>query len=451
MKAEDRMVTDINEEGLTNGKLGAKKKSTYENIIKEDVDTIQSDNTILSNDEILKLRPFTGNDKAPRIMVASELTDPVFFSKMICDFVNGKTTITTRNGQPLTAKDIDALYIITKHDGIPMRNILALNVPKLIHFSITTLGTTKWEQGVMKYTDMLDRIQDFIKQGLDPNSVTIRIDPIVPGVTKIKDVENVIKRSTEMGIKNIRFSVMQFYRTTAKFMIDNGFDYTQYFDPIMATASQVIDENGNTVDASSITYQTRQAPNAPIIGKYVEGQLLEPVFRYQTPDRDNGNSNDIIWWQPAYKKYARKDVNISVGEKIKAIADKYGVTLSSCAMPSYLPAGIEHVGCLSADAINNMLGTHIPNDEDHQSKQRKLCSCYGGKSDILNYNKYCASSCLYCYAHHNSDKALNYYNLDGTLKQNNFTRTRTKEEMDELDDSKFDDDYMNFCKGINKY
>jgi len=37
-------------------------------------------------------------------------------------------------------------------------------------------------------------------------------------------------------------------------------------------------------------------------------------------------------------------------------------------MPSYLPAGIEHVGCLSADAINNMLGTHIPNDEDHQSK-----------------------------------------------------------------------------------
>jgi len=60
----------------------------------------------------------------------------------------------------------------------------------------------------MKYADMLDRIQDFIKQGLDPNSVTIRIDPIVPGVTKIKDVENVIKRATEMGIKNIRFSVM---------------------------------------------------------------------------------------------------------------------------------------------------------------------------------------------------------------------------------------------------
>lgn len=158
-----------------------------------------------------------------------------------------------------------------------------------------------------------------------------------------------------------------------------------------------------------------------------------------------------MWWQPMFKKYAKKEVNIGIGEKIKAIADKYGVKLSSCAMPSYLPSGIEHVGCLSVDAVNNMLGTHIPNDESSQSKQRKLCSCYGGKSDILSYNKHCASSCLYCYAHHNADKTLNYYNPDGTLKQNNFTHTRTEEEMNKLDDSKFDDDYMNFCRGINKY
>ena len=30
---------------------------------------------------------------------------------------------------------------------------------------------------------------------------------------------------------------------------------------------------------------------------------------------------------------------------------------------------------------------------------------------------------MYCYAHHNSDKMLNYYNEDGTLKDNAFTRT----------------------------
>lgn len=48
------------------------------NTYKENVATLESDKTILSNEEILKLRPFTGNDKAPRIAVASEHTDPVF-------------------------------------------------------------------------------------------------------------------------------------------------------------------------------------------------------------------------------------------------------------------------------------------------------------------------------------------------------------------------------------
>lgn len=45
----------------------------------ESFQTIQSDKTILSNTELIKLRPYAGNN--PRIAVASEHTDPVFFSK----------------------------------------------------------------------------------------------------------------------------------------------------------------------------------------------------------------------------------------------------------------------------------------------------------------------------------------------------------------------------------
>nr|DAF73465.1 MAG TPA: ATP dependent DNA helicase [Caudoviricetes sp.] len=63
------------------------------NTYKENVATLESDKTILSNEEILKLRPFTGNDKAPRIAVASEHTDPVFFAKKIKDFFEGKTSV----------------------------------------------------------------------------------------------------------------------------------------------------------------------------------------------------------------------------------------------------------------------------------------------------------------------------------------------------------------------
>ena len=104
------------------------------------------------------------------------------------------------------------------------------------------------------------------------------------------------------------------------------------------------------------------------------------------------------------------------------IANKYGVKLSTCAEPGVIP-GISKQGCLSVQQINNILGTHIEDKAEANNRQRQLCTCYGGKVDILRYNSNCASSCMYCYAHHNSDKMLNYYNEDGTLKDNAFTRT----------------------------
>jgi len=50
------------------------------------------------------------------------------------------------------------MYLITKHDGLPLVELANLNIPKFYHFSITTLGGSKWEPGVMKYNDLLDRI-----------------------------------------------------------------------------------------------------------------------------------------------------------------------------------------------------------------------------------------------------------------------------------------------------
>ncbi|MFR0885663.1 MAG: DUF1848 family protein [Lachnospira eligens] len=102
------------------------------------------------------------------------------------------------------------------------------------------------------------------------------------------------------------------------------------------------------------------------------------------------------------------------------LKNKYGVNMSTCAEPFNIE-GISKEACLSVAAINNMLGTSIP--ETATGKQRALCSCYGGKTDLLRYDNKCASSCIYCYAHHNNNKNLNYYNEDGTLKDNPFTRS----------------------------
>jgi DNA repair photolyase len=109
------------------------------------------------------------------------------------------------------------LQLMTKHDGEPLLAMLKLNIKKNIHFSITTLGGSKFEPGVMKWNDMMDRIEALIntkhegKQLLDPNSVTIRIDPIIPGVTNFADVEALIKRAKDLGINKYRFSVLDSY------------------------------------------------------------------------------------------------------------------------------------------------------------------------------------------------------------------------------------------------
>lgn len=325
---------------------------------------LSSEKTILTNEEILTLHPFTGNDKFPRIAVASEKTDPAFFAKQLEDFFSGKTTVKDYFGNTFTANDMDAMYIITKHDGLPMRKILQIQKPKIIHFSITTLGATKWEPGVMKWQDMIERVGSFIKQGLDPKMVTLRIDPIIPGVTKLKDVEALIKRASELGIKNVKFSVLDYYSTTAPFMMNLGYDY---------------EKSG---------YE--KLPN----GKF--------------------------------KRNAKPEIIKGVSEKMLQIANKYGVKLSTCAEPGVIP-GISKQGCLSVQQVNNILGTHIEDKGEANNKQRQLCTCYGGKVDVLQYNSNCASSCMYCYAHHNGDRMLNYYNEDGTLKDNVYTQTKPEQ------------------------
>lgn len=341
---------------------------------------ISSPNTILTNEEILALHPFTGSDTHPRIAVASEKTDPVFFAKDLENFFSGKTTIKDRIGNTFTANDIDALYIITKHDGLPMRRILSIQKPKIIHFSITTLGNTKYEPGVMKWQDMIERVGKFIKQGLDPNMVTLRVDPIVPGVTKIKDVDALIKRASEFGIKNVRFSVMDYYRTTSIFMKNLGYDYEKH--------------------------------------GYIK--------------RSDGE----------FYTHAKPEVIKDISEKMLQIANKYGVKLSTCAEPGVMP-GITKQGCLSVQQINNILGTHIEDKGLANSKQRPLCSCYGGKVDVLRYDQRCSSSCVYCYAHHNRDKILKYYNEDGTLKDIPLTRTDEKQVIQKKQNNNPQDYTMN--------
>lgn len=327
----------------------------------ESEQVISSERTILSNEE-LQYWNKQGVGEMPRILVGSERTDPAFHVKTILDILDGKTTVPewgVVDGKrtivnQVSGKDFAGLYLITKHDGLPMLKLLQTKIPKLIHFSITGLGGTKYEPGVMKYNDLLDRISDYIKQGLDPNSVTIRIDPIVPGVTTKEDIETIVRRASEMGIKRIRFSIMDAYPNTKVSMTKLGYDFSTYY--------------GNSFSAN--------------------------------------------------KEYIDDICNFML-----ALKSKYDITLGTCA-EAIAREGISKEGCLSVGAVNSMLGTSIEDKGTDNNNQRKLCTCYGGKVDALQYNNKCVSHCVYCYAKHENNAAMRYYNEDGSLKDNVFTRTR---------------------------
>jgi DNA repair photolyase len=78
-----------------------------------------------------------------------------------------------------------------------------------VSFSITGLGNTTIEPGVMKYNDLLDNIEKLVKVGiLDPRTTTVRVDPILPGVSSIEDLRKIIERAVAIGVRKFVTSPM---------------------------------------------------------------------------------------------------------------------------------------------------------------------------------------------------------------------------------------------------
>ena len=336
-----------------------------ENVIRT-IDTLNSDNNELSENEKEVIKAKLGN--RPRVLIASEATDPVFHSKQI------KKLVEDELAKPIEQRRFHMMYLITKHDGIPFKELAELKIPKFVHFSITSLGGSKYEPGVMKMDDLLDRIETFIKDGvLNPNLVTIRIDPIIPGVTKKEDIRHIIERAKAMGISQFKFSLMDSYgnyedRFIVKKMRELNYPWETYYNVVTnSNGRQIIDFN----------------PKQEYINDF-----------YSYMDNLAEEFNIKVW---------------TCGENPKNITLKRVRT---------------NVGCVNVEAMNKAMGT---TDISYtRGRQRKDCSCYGNKVDACDYGSTCASSCVYCYAKHNGDAVMRYYDENGNLLDNDFTRTVKK-------------------------
>lgn len=83
-------------------------------------------------------------------MSVSRVTDPAFFSKEIISFLEQNSRKSLSDPTRITA-----IELWSKHDGLPIRDILEAcdkyRVAPMVSFSITGLGGTALEGGVMKY------------------------------------------------------------------------------------------------------------------------------------------------------------------------------------------------------------------------------------------------------------------------------------------------------------
>ena len=79
--------------------------------------------------------------------------------------------------------------------------------------------------------------------------------------------------------------------------------------------------------------------------------------------------------------------------KFQELEKKYGVTISSCAIP-----GFNKTACISAKLLESLHDKHLP-IEDKPGRSRPLCGC--SKSiDIGGWPpKKCYTGCQYCYSH----------------------------------------------------
>lgn len=300
---------------------------------------------------------------------ASRHSDAAMFSKKIINEIEANSMY--EFGSP---KRMYALEVWSKHDGKPMRDILKAchknRVAPIVSFSVTTLGGSVFEPGVMKWEDMRDKIAAYIDEGLiDPATTTIRIDPIVPGLTKQEDVKDAIEQFNKLGITKFVVSMMQSYGSTdglkgfnrnglpkdrgvVRIMQERGYDFKPYYD---------IDKSG----------KFKHFPKENVTAEW--GAFFNSIIK------EHNNSFDIL----------------------------------SCSTSM----GLKPSACLDPNIIQHLIQS--VDFDSSSSEERNNCKCPNRYGDMLTFNDKCWSSCGYCYYAHGQNNALKYYDEEGNLLTDN--------------------------------
>lgn len=372
---------------------------------------------VFTKEEQEQIKKALGEDKKLQVMSVSRMTDPVFFTKEIINFLaeNAKKPFTD-------ATRVNAVEIWSKHDGIPMQDLLRAckkyKVAPMVSFSITGLGDTTLERGVMKYNDLLDRIEKYIKAGdLNPNTTTIRIDPILIGETNLDDIKAIVNRAKSMGIKKFVSSLVQSYGyldgtprdrkvtsgiNTAMAREHRTYDWDKYY-------GRITQEDF----AASETFVNKYRATHPR-ASWLEMVSAGAAEGVRVVSRSSIGKIHFI---------PKQEYIEEIGKVLLEINKDPEIELETC---SFVIKGLRASACLDPLILERITGVDVtdPNGRYKRDTSRPDCMCYGAHSDMFRMNeKKCFSSCAYCYAGKSDSSAISYYNEDGSLKDTIYTRT----------------------------
>ena len=360
-----------------------------------------------------------------QVMSVSRMTDPIFFTKEIIKFLeeNAKKPFTDPTR-------VNAIEIWSKHDGMPMQDLLRAckkyKVAPMVSFSITGLGDTTLERGVMKYNDLIDRIEKLVQSGdLNPNTTTIRIDPILVGETNFEDVKTIVNRCKQIGIKKFVTSLVQSY---------GYLDGTPRDRKVVSGINEAMQRDGRTYDWDKYYGRVTNQDYAASKDFVQQYQNQHPKASWSEIVSAGAAQGIRVVTQSSIGKIhfiPKQEYIDEIGKILLEINKDPEIELETC---SFFIKGLRASACLDPLIIERITGVDVTDENGRYNRDtsRPDCMCYGAHSDMFRMNeKRCFSSCAYCYAGKSDSNAISYYNEDGTLKDTIYTRTYEAEESDD--------------------
>ena len=133
---------------------------------------------------------------------------------------------------------VDCLVLVSKgHSELFHNKLLEFKDKTVWHCTITGLGGTKIEPGVVDPMRSLDEVKKVIDAGFYASNVVVRIDPISGEAlysqlslpSSYQDlIEGIIDKAYSFGVRRFRYSYLDLYAHARKRLEDNGFTVPKY-------------------------------------------------------------------------------------------------------------------------------------------------------------------------------------------------------------------------------